>query len=236
MRSSVWSASHRCSTPSAARPPSRLPPGSASLFGGVSTALSSFWLMFFQGFSVWTYGGTILGYMGYNALLFPFLLGLSRIGPRFRPFLLAIGWTVYEYFKSIGFLGIPVGPRRLPRGKCPAADPVRRHHRCLGPVLPHVAGERLVAEYALAGWRPLFRRQGAFVVFLVAARMGLWPHEAGHADPGDFLGRARPGPAEHRSVGRGQRQGGREQPRREREPDRGSREGPAEEAGSGRVE
>ena len=86
------------------------------VFGGVSTALSSFWLMFFQGFSVWTYGGTILGYMGYNALLFPFLLGLSRLSPRFRPFLLAVGWAVYEYFKSIGFLGYPWGLVAYPVG------------------------------------------------------------------------------------------------------------------------
>ncbi len=64
------------------------------VFGGVSTALSNFWLMFFQGFSVWTYGGTILGYIGVTAVLFPFLRGLSRLSPRFRPFILAVGWTV----------------------------------------------------------------------------------------------------------------------------------------------
>ena len=86
------------------------------VFGGVSTALSNFWLMFFQGFSVWTYGGTILGYVGFNALLFPFLRGFSRIGGRFRPFLLASAWCVYEYFKSIGFLGYPWGLIAYPMG------------------------------------------------------------------------------------------------------------------------
>ncbi len=97
------------------------------IFGAVSTALSSFWLMFFQGFSVWTYGGTIIGYVGYNALLFPFLRGFARIGAGeagggvdagafgvregapYRPFLLAMTWALYEYFKSVGFLGYPWG-------------------------------------------------------------------------------------------------------------------------------
>jgi apolipoprotein N-acyltransferase len=85
-------------------------------FGAVSTALGSYWLMFFQGFSVWTYGGTILGYVGYNALLFPFLRAFSRIRPRYRPLLLAAAWAVYEYFKSVGFLGYPWGLVAYPAG------------------------------------------------------------------------------------------------------------------------
>jgi apolipoprotein N-acyltransferase len=79
------------------------------LFGAVSTALANFWLMFFQGYSIWTYGGTILGYIGYNALLFPFLRGFALLRPRYRPFLLAGAWAVYEYLKSVGFLGYPWG-------------------------------------------------------------------------------------------------------------------------------
>ncbi len=79
------------------------------LFGALSTALANYWLMFFQGYSVWTYGGVILGYAGYNSLLFPFLRGFSRMRPAYRPFLLAAGWAVYEYFKSIGYLGFPWG-------------------------------------------------------------------------------------------------------------------------------
>jgi len=86
------------------------------VFGGVSTALANFWLMFFQGYSTWTMGGTVLGYIGYNALLFPFLRGFSRIESRLRPFLLAAAWASYEYFKSVGFLGYPWGLVAYPLG------------------------------------------------------------------------------------------------------------------------
>ncbi len=79
------------------------------VFGAVSTGLANFWLMFFQGYSIWTYGGTVLGYVGYNALLFPFLRGFAALRPRYRPFLLAGAWAVYEYLKSVGFLGYPWG-------------------------------------------------------------------------------------------------------------------------------
>jgi apolipoprotein N-acyltransferase len=77
------------------------------IFGALSTALAEFWLMFFQGFSIWTYGGVILGYVGYNSLLFPFLRGFSRTRAAYRPFVLAAAWALYEYFKSVGFLGNP---------------------------------------------------------------------------------------------------------------------------------
>jgi len=142
------------------------------VFGGVSTALSSFWLMFFQGFSVWTYGGTTLGYMGYNALLFPFLLGLSRLSTRYRPFLLAIGWSVYEYFKSIGFLGYPWGLVAYPVGNVLPLIQFVDITGVWGLSLLMSLVNALVAEYALAGWRPLFRRQGAFVLFLIACAFG----------------------------------------------------------------
>ncbi len=79
------------------------------VFGAVSTGLANFWLMFFQGYSIWTYGGVVIGYIGYNALLFPFLRGFAALQPRYRPFLVAGVWAVYEYLKSIGFLGYPWG-------------------------------------------------------------------------------------------------------------------------------
>jgi len=79
------------------------------VFGSLSTALSSFWLMFFQEFSIWTYGGTIIGYAGYNALLFAFLRGFGSVSRRSRPFVFAMAWALYEYFKSVGFLGYPWG-------------------------------------------------------------------------------------------------------------------------------
>jgi apolipoprotein N-acyltransferase len=86
------------------------------VFGAVSTALANYWLMFFQDFSIWTYGGTILGYVGFNALLFAYLRGFATAGRRCRPFVLAAAWALYEYLKSVGFLGYPWGLVAYPLG------------------------------------------------------------------------------------------------------------------------
>ncbi len=86
------------------------------VFGGISTALANYWLMFFQGYTIWTMGGVVLGYIGYNALLFPGLRGIALVSRRYRPFLLAIAWCIYEYLKSIGFLGYPWGLVAYPAG------------------------------------------------------------------------------------------------------------------------
>jgi len=81
-----------------------------ALFGALSTALSSFWLVFFQEFAIWTLGGVVLAYAGFNALLAAVLHGVARVGgPRYRPFLMSATWVVYEYLKSTGFLGYPWG-------------------------------------------------------------------------------------------------------------------------------
>ena len=80
-----------------------------ALFGIVSTLIANFWLAFFQDFSIWTLGGTTLGYLIYNSILFGFL-GLIRGRSRpYRPFLFAMIWVGYEYLKSVGFLGYPWG-------------------------------------------------------------------------------------------------------------------------------
>lgn len=117
------------------------------LFGVVSTAIGNYWLAFFGEFSVWTIGGTILGYAGYNYMLFGFLHFLAHGGyaathlrttpmamwmmPRWtmptamwtmpawtmRPLVIAVAWTAYEYLKSVGFLGYPWGLIAYPVAK-----------------------------------------------------------------------------------------------------------------------
>ncbi len=79
------------------------------LFGFVSSALTNYWLMFFQQFSIWTLGGVITGYTLYNAILAPIITGSSRYKPQYRIFIITSIWTIYEYLKSSGFLGYPWG-------------------------------------------------------------------------------------------------------------------------------
>ncbi len=84
------------------------------IFGAVSTFLANYWLMFFGEFSLWTLGGVILGYIGYNALFAPYLSRFLRERSVYRPFLFAAAWTAYEFFKSIGYLGYPWGLSAYP--------------------------------------------------------------------------------------------------------------------------
>ena len=160
------------------------------VFGGVSTALANYWLMFFQGFSFWTYGGPILGYMGLNALLFPFLRGFAQIGGRSRPFLLAIAWMVYEYFKSVGFFGYPWGLIAYPMGSFLPLIQIVDTTGIWGLSFLMALVNALVAEYALQGpfqqrdsvrdpavpasfgTADLFIRQAAFVVVLMVCVLG----------------------------------------------------------------
>lgn len=80
-----------------------------AIFGAVSTLIANFWLAFFQDFSVWTLGGTTVGYVAYNAILFGFLGLTRRRAPAMRPLYFALIWVAYEYLKSVGFLGYPWG-------------------------------------------------------------------------------------------------------------------------------
>jgi apolipoprotein N-acyltransferase len=79
------------------------------IFGCYSTVIANYWLVNFGEFSVWTLGGTTVGYMLYNALLAPIIYGFAKIKPRYRAFLIAAVWALYEYLKSSGFLGYPWG-------------------------------------------------------------------------------------------------------------------------------
>lgn len=80
-----------------------------AIFGGISSVIANFWLINFNAFAVFTLGGTALGYIGFNMLLSVILRYFSRITITWRPFLVAAVFCVYEYLKSIGFLGYPWG-------------------------------------------------------------------------------------------------------------------------------
>lgn len=85
-----------------------------ALFGGVSTVIANYWLMFFGEYSVWTIGGTTIGYIGYNWVLAGFLWKTTRAPAAYRPVLFAMTWALYEYAKSIGFLAYPWGLAAYP--------------------------------------------------------------------------------------------------------------------------
>jgi len=79
------------------------------LFGAALSLVTNFWLAFFHGFSAWTVTGVAAGMALYFVVLSPFFLVLSRVAAAYRPFAFAALWTVFEYVKSIGFLGFPWG-------------------------------------------------------------------------------------------------------------------------------
>ncbi|MFP4372737.1 MAG: apolipoprotein N-acyltransferase [Spirochaetaceae bacterium] len=80
-----------------------------ALYGAVSTLASNYWLAFFEDFSVWTLGGTTLGYTLIHAFLAVVLVRFLREERPWRPFAVAAAWTAYEYLKSVGFLAYPWG-------------------------------------------------------------------------------------------------------------------------------
>lgn len=77
-------------------------------FGLLSSVFIYFWLLFFEDFSIWTLSGVAAAHILYFIILAPIitLAGNFRL---FRPFLVAGIWVVYEYLKSIGYLGFPWG-------------------------------------------------------------------------------------------------------------------------------
>ena len=95
-----------------------------AVFGALSHASTSYWLVFFQDFAVWTIGATSAAYGLLHAILAVFLrrfslpprmhpknanFALQAVSDPLRPFLIAAVWTVWEWQKSIGFLGYPWG-------------------------------------------------------------------------------------------------------------------------------
>lgn len=91
-----------------------------ALFGFTSHAATSYWLMFFEDYAIWTIGSTSVAYALLHLLIGSFMfhfstrstgrhsLGAQRFSIR-RILALAATWTVWEFLKSIGFLGYPWG-------------------------------------------------------------------------------------------------------------------------------
>lgn len=85
----------------------------AGLLGGIMMmlvhALSSFWLAYFKDFAIFTIGASSLYYFFIGIVVGWILRWSLRFPSYLRPFMFAIVWTVWEWFKSIGFLAYPWG-------------------------------------------------------------------------------------------------------------------------------
>ncbi|RKX88513.1 MAG: apolipoprotein N-acyltransferase [Spirochaetes bacterium] len=79
-----------------------------ALFGLLSSIFIYFWLLFFEDFSFWTLSGVAAAHILYFIILSPFIAAAGKSGA-YRPFITAGIWIVYEYLKSIGYLGFPWG-------------------------------------------------------------------------------------------------------------------------------
>ena len=78
-----------------------------ALFAFINSLLTYFWLLYFLDFSVWTITGVALAHGIYFWVLSQFLHRIAEKASPYRPFLIALTWIVYEYIKSLGFLGFP---------------------------------------------------------------------------------------------------------------------------------
>lgn len=85
----------------------------AGLLGGLMMALvhalSSFWLAYFKDFAIFTLGASTLAYFGLGILIGWILRYMLQFSRTLRPFLFALTWLSWEWFKSTGFLAYPWG-------------------------------------------------------------------------------------------------------------------------------
>lgn len=79
------------------------------IFAFVFNVLSNYWLLYFMDYSVWTLSGVVIGYMLYFFIFSKYLRFFSLRFPQHRPLLIAVAWTLYEFFKCNGFLAYPWG-------------------------------------------------------------------------------------------------------------------------------
>ena len=78
----------------------------SGFFGLLSSSLIYFWLLFFEDFSIWTLSGVAAAHTLYFFILGAFLYTAGKKGS-LRPYIITAVWVVYEYLKSIGYLGFP---------------------------------------------------------------------------------------------------------------------------------
>ena len=145
---------------------------SAMLFTTISTVLTYYWLAKFQGFSLWTLGGTIVGYAVFGAILGPILRGVAIAASQFRPYAVACAWVVYEYLRSSGFLGFPWGLVAYPvQGITPLIQ-FTSLTGIWGLSLLIALSNAVVAEGATRAWRQQPVRAYLLVVILSSVAMG----------------------------------------------------------------
>ncbi len=76
---------------------------------GIVHLLSSFWLAYFKEFAIFTLGGSALVNVTFGIVV-GWVLRWTLLRPKWaRPFLFAAAWTLWEWFKSTGFLAYPWG-------------------------------------------------------------------------------------------------------------------------------
>ena len=136
-----------------------------AVFGAVAHASSSYWLYFFQDFAIWTIGATTVAYSLLYAFLGVFLRRFSRMpgaSEALRPFLMAAAWTVWEWQKSIGFLGYPWGLVAYSVNEVSILTQIADSTGIYGLTFLLALSSALVAEVVRKFSRPMLR---SFVVF-----------------------------------------------------------------------